>query len=396
MGGEVFEHTSISRRHTLVTAAGGELVVEDLGSRNGTAVNGARCRGMRLTRHGVIGVGPILFVAHRASAEIPGTLHPRLSGRSHAILSVLEAIEKVAPYPTSVLVSGESGTGKEIVASEIHAASGRAGALRAINCGTLGGDLLNSEIFGHARGAFTGATQQRIGLLESAHQGTLFLDEIGEASADLQVSLLRFLDDGEVRPVGDTTSRKVDVRIIAASHRDLKVLIKRGVFREDLYARLSAWVIRLPPLRERIEDIPPLASHIVHSFTGRSEALHPRLMLSLLLHPWPRNVRELRAVLERAVIEAGGEVPIPLSHGVERLLTCSADDEDPGATSRASVKAPNRVVSKPPADQLIAMLTRQQGNIRRLSLELGVSRNTLYRWFREYSIESRRRGGSRP
>jgi DNA-binding NtrC family response regulator len=394
MGAGVFDQTSISRHHTRITALDDDLVVEDLGSRNGTSLNGLKSAMTKLSSSGVIGIGPTLLVAYRTPAEYRVPDQPSLAGKSYALSCVLDDIEKVAPYPTNVLIIGESGSGKELVAREIHAASKRSGRLCAVNCGALGGDILQSEIFGHARGAFTGADRDRIGLLEAAHRGTLFLDEIGEASAELQVSLLRFLEDGEVRPLGRTTSRLTDVRIVAASHRDLTSMIKNGMFREDLYARLSGWQIRVPPLRERVEDIPHLAAHFVHKLTGRHQPIHPRLILALLVHPWPRNVRELRTVLERAVIESCGQASIALSPSLEAMLPSTPSavarastgvDPEPDAASWAEQK--RALVQKPTQDQLITMIVKQRGNVRSIAANLDISRNTLYRWFHEYSIK---------
>ncbi|MCE9667279.1 sigma-54 dependent transcriptional regulator [Myxococcus stipitatus] len=237
-------------------------------------------------------------------------------GQCAAMRDVFERVRKVAPSPATVLVLGESGTGKELVARALHAQSPRAdGPLVSVNCAAIPEGLLESELFGHEKGAFTGAQTAHAGLVEAAHGGTLFLDEVGELPAPAQARLLRMLQDGEVRRVGSTRPRKVDVRIIAATHRDLPRRVQEGAFRQDLYFRLRVVEIRLPPLRERGEDLPMLARYLLEKASrkvGRPTAtLSPEAMGALLAHPWPGNVRELENALERAVILADGPVISP-------------------------------------------------------------------------------------
>ncbi len=387
MGPSVFDHASISRQHARVAAERGGLMIDDLGSHNGTSVNGSTCSSAGLSPGDVIGVGPVLLVVHKAPAEYEIRRHPALVGTSYALATVLEDIEKVAPFPrTNVLVRGETGTGKELVASAIHAASGRPGKLLSVNCATLTGTLLQSEIFGHEKGAFTDAKAARPGLIESAHQGTLFLDEIGDASMDLQVSLLRFLETGETRRLGSDAAKRVDVRIIAASNLDFEALIRERRFREELFSRLAGWVIKLPPLRDRAEDIPPIAAHFVRSFTGRDMPMHGRLMSALLLYAWPQNVRELKSVVERAVIEASGEEPIPLSAYLDRALS-QQRRQPAGAPVKAPIERGAKSAGKPGKARLSEVLTSFKGNVRKASAELAVSRNTIYRWCEEYGID---------
>lgn len=230
-------------------------------------------------------------------------------GRSAGMNQVCETVKKVAPTDTTVLIRGESGTGKELVARAIHAKSPRAGVpLVTVNCASIPEGLIESELFGHEKGAFTGATTGHRGLVEAADGGTLFLDEIGELTPAAQSRLLRVLQDGEIRRVGATTSRTVDVRLVAATHRDLEQMVRDGDFREDLYYRLEVMEIHLPPLRERGEDIPLLAEHLLDEAYTRMK--RPRLAFSaaatqaLLRHRWPGNVRELKNAIERAVILA--------------------------------------------------------------------------------------------
>nr|WP_274621980.1 sigma-54 dependent transcriptional regulator [Myxococcus fulvus] len=237
-------------------------------------------------------------------------------GGSAAMRDVFERLRKVAPSPATVLVLGESGTGKELVARALHAQSPRAdGPLISVNCAAIPEGLLESELFGHEKGAFTGALTAHAGLVEAAHGGTLFLDEVGELPAPAQARLLRMLQDGEVRRVGATRPRKVDVRIVAATHRDLPRRVQEGAFRQDLYFRLRVVEIRLPPLRERGEDLPVLAKYLLEKACrriGRPPAtLSPESLQALMAHPWPGNVRELENALERAVILSEGPVITP-------------------------------------------------------------------------------------
>ncbi|NOK38077.1 sigma-54-dependent Fis family transcriptional regulator, partial [Corallococcus exercitus] len=244
--------------------------------------------------------------------EVEQTWSPGgMVGSSPAMRDVFERVRKVAPSAATVLVLGESGTGKELVARAVHAQSQRAeGPLIAVNCAAIPEGLLESELFGHEKGAFTGAQAAHAGLVEAAHGGTLFLDEIGELPAPAQARLLRMLQDGEVRRVGATRSRKVDVRILAATHRDLPRRVQEGLFRQDLYFRLRVVEIRLPPLRERGEDVPALAKHLLERASrrmGRPPAsLSPDALAAIAQHSWPGNVRELENAIERAVILADG------------------------------------------------------------------------------------------
>ncbi len=237
-------------------------------------------------------------------------------GTCAAMREVFERVRKVAASPATVLVLGESGTGKELVARALHAQSPRHdGPLVAVNCAAIPEGLLESELFGHEKGAFTGAQTAHAGLVESADGGTLFLDEIGELPAPAQARLLRMMQDGEVRRVGATRSRKVDVRIVAATHRDLPKRVQEGAFRQDLYFRLRVVEIKLPPLRERGEDVPALAKHLLEKACQRLNrppaTFSPEALATIATHPWPGNVRELENALERAVILADGPVITP-------------------------------------------------------------------------------------
>ncbi|MBX9579021.1 MAG: sigma 54-interacting transcriptional regulator [Gemmataceae bacterium] len=241
-----------------------------------------------------------------------------LVGQSPALEAVSRQIDLVAPTDSAVLILGESGTGKELVARELHRRSRRAAKpLIKVNCAAIPRELYESEFFGHLKGSFTGATRDRVGRFELADNGTLFLDEIGEIPLDLQAKLLRVLQEGELERVGEERTRKVDVRVVAATNRDLKAEAEAGRFRQDLYYRLSVFPVELPPLRKRPEDIPLLADHFLTLLCRKLGRPKPRLTLAnvqtLQKYPWPGNVRELQHVIERAVITAeGGRLAIEL------------------------------------------------------------------------------------
>jgi DNA-binding NtrC family response regulator len=237
-----------------------------------------------------------------------------IEGSSQAWTTLRKQAAQAARSKAPVLIQGETGSGKEVVARLLHDLSGRAnGPFLAINCGAMNRELLESELFGHEKGAFTGATSAKIGLVTAAEGGTLFLDELGEMPGPMQVSLLRFLDQGEYRPVGATRSLQADVRIIGATNQDLQQLLTQGRFREDLFYRINTITLRVPPLRERKEDIPVLAAHFLHSSRAvglPTRSLSLEAMTALVAYPWPGNIRELRNVLERVIMMSSGKGPI--------------------------------------------------------------------------------------
>jgi transcriptional regulator with GAF, ATPase, and Fis domain len=250
-------------------------------------------------------------------------LVPGIVGTSRALLDVLKQVELVAPTPTTVLILGETGTGKELVSKAIHARSPRAGSpLVKVNCSAIPSTLLESELFGHEKGAFTGAVSRRIGRFEQAERGSIFLDEIGELPLEVQPKLLRLLQEREYQRLGSNRTEEADVRLIVATHRGLHDMCKGGTFRADLFYRLNVFPIRLPALRERREDIPLLVAHFVSLLTRRLgkdvRTISAAALRKLQAHDWPGNVRELENVLERAVIRSTGtELEVDCGNGFE-------------------------------------------------------------------------------
>ncbi len=307
-----------------------------------------------------------LLPAVPATAQAEG-VREGLVGRTAVWREVLRQVDRVAETTATVLLVGETGTGKERVARTIHAASGRsAQEFVALNCASLSPALLASELFGHVRGAFTGADRTREGLFVRAHRGTLFLDEVADMPADMQASLLRVLEDRQVRPVGGTRAIPVDVRLVAASGRDLLDEVAIGRFRADLYHRLDVVRIDLPPLRDRRDDIPLLAAHLVRRFREPSQ-LHPDAIPVLLEHHWPGNVRELENVLRAsAVLSDGAEITPETLRGViaQHLRIRAAADGR---------------MAEPREDAVLAALGAEWASAPELSLRLGVSARTVNR-----------------
>ncbi len=386
----------VSRSHARIFSRDGRYVIADLGSRNGTFVNGRAVDQAALDSGDVIGIGRALLLFHESPARFQLPRDPALVGVSRAIADVLAQVATVAPHPTTVAIIGETGVGKELVAERIHALSGRSGALVPVNCGGLPDGLIASELFGHVRGAFTGAERARRGLIETARGGTLFLDEITDASPGLQAHLLRLLETNAYRPVGADQELDADVRYVVAVQPRVHERLRDGTFRLDLWTRLTSWEIDVPPLRQRPEDVCLLAATFAERLRGRPALIDRSLALALLRYAWPGNVRELKSVIERLVLEhADGDELTQTPWLVRRLRAEPSPPQAPTAPASpladppapASLARRRPHTPRPPAPVLAALVAEHRGNVRAIARALGVDRKTLYRWLEGYAID---------
>ncbi len=320
-------------------------------------------------------------------------------GSSEAFRAVIELAHRVAESDATVLILGESGTGKEVIAREIHRASTRSRRpLVAVNCSAIPEGLLESELFGHEKGAFTGAVRQKKGRFEAADGGTVFLDEIGDMSPGLQAKLLRFLQDHVVQRVGGTTDIEVDVRVIAATNRDLERDIAEGRFRDDLYFRLNVVTITIPPLRERKEDVPELVEHFLRALAlpgGKPKKMSPSAMRLAMAYDWPGNVRELENAVQRAVVLSRGETVFPEHLPVKVQAMSAGADSDADSGSSGAWETPEdglaalgtRTMREVERDAIIQALKEHDGNRTHAAKSLGISRRTLQNKIREHDID---------
>jgi transcriptional regulator with GAF, ATPase, and Fis domain len=321
-----------------------------------------------------------LEAVERSIASGPRSRHEEIVGTSAVLARALRLVDRVAPTDVPVLLLGETGTGKELFARAIHRHSRRQKErFLSENCGAIPEPLLESTLFGHARGAFTGAVASRVGLFELADRGTLFLDEVGEMSVAMQTKLLRVLQDGEVRPVGATVSRRVDVRVICATHRDLALMVREGKFREDLYYRLRVIEIAIPPLRDRREDIPLLVKHLIARHgEGRPCRVAAAALEQLISAPWPGNIRQLENVMRAALVLSDGTIDRSHLTGL---------DPAPGAPAAASgsLRLKERVDALE-AELIREAMQRTRGNQSRAAELLGVSRFGLQKMLKRLGI----------
>ncbi|MBK5096715.1 MAG: sigma-54-dependent Fis family transcriptional regulator [Gemmatimonadetes bacterium] len=316
--------------------------------------------------------------------------HGGIIASSAGMRDAVALAERVAPHPTTVLVTGESGTGKELIARLIHEVSGVAGNFVPINCGAIPENLLESELFGHVRGSFTGANSDRTGLFEEADNGTLFLDEIGELPQSLQVKLLRALQSGEIRRVGDSKPRQVNVRIVAATARDLESEVQTGEFRSDLYYRINVVRIHLPPLRHRREEVPLLARHFIEAYNEalgmEIEGLQPEALKRMQGYSWPGNVREVENVVERAMVIATGS-----SIELDDLPEIVRDPESMVRISSDTLSSDELSVKKRSAELEKHLISRAlevtEGNRTRAAELLDLSYRALLYKIRDYGLD---------
>ncbi|HZS40651.1 MAG TPA: sigma 54-interacting transcriptional regulator [Polyangia bacterium] len=371
----VLRDLSVSRHHCVIDVNARGCEVRDLESTNGTFVNGLRVSTAELRAGAIVELGSTrLRVAYAGADDSP------LVGESPPMQRLRRDIGLLASSDLPVLVAGETGTGKELVALALHRQSGRAGAFVPVNCGSIPKELVESELFGHERGAFTGATLKRAGVFQEADGGTLFLDEIGELPPALQPRLLRALESGVVRPVGADRELPVDVRVIAATHVDLRAAVAAGRFREDLYYRLNGAILETPPLRARASDLRALVRHLLDELDGQSGRcrITERAMTALAAHPWPGNVRELKNVLRRAAVLGG---PVIDERDLELRPPLGAGDE-----SGEVVRIDNRPYLEIERDVLEKAIRRHRGNKRAAAHALRIPKSTLCDKARRYGI----------
>jgi two-component system, NtrC family, response regulator HupR/HoxA len=316
----------------------------------------------------------------------PRTDYHGIFGAAPTMQELYELLDRIAPADSTVLVQGENGTGKELVSRAIHAASRRCDrAFVVTNCSAFNDNLLDSELFGHKRGAFTGAVADKAGLFEVADCGTFFLDEIGDMSPALQVKVLRVLQDGTFTRVGDTETRKVDVRVICATNRDLTAMVASGHFREDLYYRIHVLTVTLPALRDRRDDIPLLADHfLARHRRARNKRLAPACVAQLLAYSWPGNVRELENEIERLVVLSGDSPMIEHELLSPRIRQWIADEEQPVPDETGSLPAAIEALER---RMIGAAMRRHGGNKTRAAEDLKVSRRNLIRLVQKYQLE---------
>jgi DNA-binding NtrC family response regulator len=377
---------TVSRFHLELQARAEGVRVRDLKTTNGTFVSGARVDELWVVDETTLRVGKTLLriVLEESDVEAGQYDSPAFGGvlgSTPVMRKLFGLLARVAVTDSTVMLLGETGTGKEMLARAVHEASLRKGGpMVVLDCGAVAPNLIESELFGHEKGAFTGAHGRRDGAFVRAHGGTLFLDEVAELPLELQPKLLRALENGQVRPLGADKEVEVDLRVIAATHRDLEADVKAGRLRQDLYYRLAVVVVRVPPLRERREDIPLLVRHFL-SGLGRSDLeLSPALMARLMDHPWPGNARELRNVVERALV--GNDDP--LAGAAVQGAAAGAD-----LTRLPFKEAKEQLIESFSREYVQVLLERCGGNISEVARTAGIARNWVHHLVTKYNLKTK-------
>jgi len=398
----------MSSSHAELRRAGEHWTLQDVGSKNGAFVNGHYCESVAALRDGdLIELGHTFFFFREAISTTDRSprsldsseLQPMVAALATLVPKLAEQFAKldaIAPSPVSVVIHGESGTGKELVAQAIHKLSRRPGALVAVNCAALPQTLVESELFGYRKGAFSGATEDRTGLIRSADHGTLFLDEIGDLPASAQAVFLRVLQESEVVPLGATRPVKVDIRVLAATHRDLEALVAENRFRADLLARIAGFTLSLPNLRERREDLGLLFGTLLRRhFSNRAErvSFSSEAARALLLYDWPLNVRELEKCLTAAVVLAQfGTVEEAHLPGPVRASAKGPKEEAGDAVAPVGEKLAPQQLSESDQrrrEEIVGLLREHGGNITSVARALGKGRFQIQRWIKRYRIDAK-------
>ena len=388
---QVLDDEAVSRKHAVIRWLGeqGIAVLEDLKSKNGTFVNGEIVVRKYLEEQDVVRVGDHLFVVEVDSGDRTSSDPiPEMVGNSATLHNVKCDLALASPGQLPVLLLGETGTGKEVAARAVHRLAGRAGDFVPVNCAGVPEALFESLLFGHAKGAFTGAADDAQGLIVEADGGTLFLDEVGEMPQSCQSKLLRFLEDGRIRPVGGGRERRVDVRVVAATNAPLRDLEKRGVFRSDLLARLEGITVVLPPLRHRRRDIPTLLQYFAAEHGWGKVSVEPDTLEALLIHSWDWNVRQLRQMVARwsqmawSVSTPAGSGPTLSLEGLDVEMRKPVVHR-----ARAAIPPMLETTRRPSGAELLEALVANEWSIQRVAEHFGKDRKQIYRWMERHGIE---------
>ena len=387
----VVDDDAVSRKHAKIRwlPEQGVAIIEDLESKNGTFVNGEIVVRKYLEAQDVVRIGDQLFVVESGGgcAGADNSI-PELVGGSAELERTRGDLTLAAPGELPVLLRGETGTGKEVAARAVHRLSGRTGEFVPVNCAGIPESLFESALFGHAKGAFTGATEDSAGMISEAAGGTLFLDEVGEMPAGSQAKLLRFLEDGRIRRLGEGRERFIDVRVVSATNAPLDELERSGAFRTDLLARLDGVSILLPLLKQRRWDIPMLAIHLARELGWSALSIEPDALEALMVYDWPRNVRELRQMVARwSQMKWRAQTAV---NGCPNLRMKDLDHllRKP-VTKRTEAAVPPKVEAKkrPSEEELLEALTDSDWNIQQVATSLKRDRKQIYRWMERYGIE---------
>ena len=399
----------MSATHATLTKVFGRWVLEDAGSKNGTVLNGEAQRRAFLGDGDLIELGHTFFIYRDAlptpadePADLDATQLPQAPGLATlvpALAHTFRRLEQVARSDLSVVLSGESGTGKEVVARSLHGLSSRNGSFVAVNCGALPETLVETELFGYRKGAFSGANEDRPGLIRTADKGTLFLDEIGDLPMASQAAFLRVLQEREIVPVGATRPQAVDIRLIAATHRDIEGLVAREEFRADLFSRISGLKVTLPPLRDRREDLGLLIAILLQRVGATDRATFDvQAARALFRYPWPLNIRELEKALEAAVVLAGDlaieceHLPPPIVSALSPPASDGSDSDPPvaiaGSDDDADDDRPLSAEDLRRRDELARLLREHRGNVSAIARVMGKARMQIQRWIKRYRLDA--------